>query len=184
MLTNIKKNNAILSLFTCLMLLIHVVYQAVAYLMLFYYPIVSKILGYAVLIPAVLHGVMSAISVLFLHDSRKIMYKKANVRTYIQRICAVIIVVLLPAHLYSYDIHDITAGSALFYAAVSIQIIFYGAIMTHVAVSVTKALITLGMLENVDKMHIIDRILFAVCAALFVAVSIIVTGAKMTLFGM
>ena len=56
--------------------------------------------------------------------------------------------------------------------------------MTHVAVSVTKALITLGMLENVDKMHIIDRILFAVCAALFVAVSIIVTGTMMTVFGM
>ena len=184
MLTNIKKNNAILSLFTCLMLLIHVVYQAVAHIMLFYYPIVSKILGYAVLIPAVLHGVMSAISVLFLHDSRKIMYKKANVRTYIQRICAVIIVVLLPAHLYSYVIHDITAGSALFYVAASIQIIFYGSIITHVAVSASKALITLGMIGNMDKMHMIDRSLFVICAVLFVAVSIIVTGAKMTLFGM
>ena len=181
---NLKKNNAILSLFTCLMLLIHVVYQAVAHLMLFYYPIVSKILGYAVLIPAVIHGVMSAISVLFLHDSRKIMYKKANARTYIQRICAVIIVVLLPAHLYSYAIHDITAGTALFYAATLIQIIFYGAIITHAAISVSKALITLGMLENTDKMHIIDRCMFSICAALFVAVSIIVTGAKMTLFGM
>ena len=184
MLTNIKKNNAILSLFTCLMLLIHVVYQAVTHLLFFYYPMVSKILGYAVLIPAVLHGVMSVISVLFLHDSRKIMYKKANVRTYIQRICAVIIVVLLPAHLYSYAIHDITAGSALFYVVASIQIIFYGAIITHVAVSVSKALITLGMIANMDKMHMIDRTLFALCAVLFVAVSIIVTGAKMTLFGM
>ena len=184
MMMNLKKNNAILSLFTCLMLLIHVVYQAVAHLMLFYYPIVSKILGYAVLIPAVLHGAMSAISVLFLHDSRKIMYKKANVRTYIQRICAVIIVVLLPAHLYSYAIHDITAGSALFYVAASIQIIFYGAIITHVAVSVSKALITLGRIGNMDKMHMIDRSLFVLCAALFVAVSIIVTGAKMILFGM
>ena len=184
MMMNLKKNNAILSLFTCLMLLIHVVYQAVAHLMLFYYPIVSKILGYAVLIPAVIHGVMSAISVLFLHDSRKIMYKKANARTYIQRICAVIIVVLLPAHLYSYAIHGITAGTALFYAATSLQIIFYGAIITHVAVSVSKALITLGVIGNMDKMHMIDRSLFVICAVLFVAVSIIVTGAKMTLFGM
>ena len=119
MLMNIKKSNAILSLFTCLMLLIHVMYQGLAHLLLFYYPIVSKILGYAVLVPAVLHGVMSAISVLFLHDSRTIMYKKANVRTYIQRICAVIIVLLLPAHVYSYAMHDITAGSALFYAVAS-----------------------------------------------------------------
>ena len=76
------------------------------------------------------------------------------------------------------------AGSALFYVAASIQIIFYGAIITHVAVSVSKALITLGKLGNMDKMHMIDRCLFALCAALFVAVSIIVTGAKMTLFGM
>ena len=181
---NLKKNNAILSLFTCLMLLTHVVYQTVAHLLFFYSPMVSKILGYAVLIPAVIHGVMSAVSVLFLHDYRKIMYKKANVRTYIKRICAVIIVVLLPAHLYSYAIHDITAGSALFYSAVSIQIIFYGAIITHVAVSVSKALITLGMIGNMDKMHMIDRSLFVLCAALLVAVSIIVTGAKMTLFGM
>ena len=181
---NLKKNNAILSLFTCLMLLIHVVYQAVAHLLFFYFPMVSKILGYAVLIPAVIHGVMSAISVLLLHDSRKIMYKKANVRTYIQRICAVIIVVLLPAHLYSYAIHDITAGSALFYSGVSIQIIFYGAIITHVSVSVSKALITLGMVGNMDKMHMIDRSLFVICAVLFIAVSIIVTGAEINMFGM
>ncbi len=184
MIMNIKKSNAILSLFTCLMLLIHILYQTVAHLLLFYYPMVSKILGYAVLIPAVLHGVMSAISVLFIHDSRKIMYKKANVRTYIQRICAVIIGVLLPVHLCSYAIHEIAAGSALFYAVALIQILFYGAIITHAAVSVSKALITLGMLKNIDKMRMMDRCLFAVCTALFVAVSIIVTDAKMTLFGM
>ena len=181
---NIKKINAILSLFTCLMLLMHVVYQAAAHLLFFYYPIVSKTLGYAIFIPAFLHGVMSAISVLFLHDSRKIMYKKANVRTYVQRICAVIIVVLLPAHLHSYAIHSITAGSALFFAAASIQIVFYGAIFTHATISVSKALISLGMIEDMDKMHMIDRSLYAAGAALFVAVSIIVTGAKMTLFGM
>ena len=181
---NLKKNNAILSLFTCLMLLIHVMYQGVAHLLFFYYPMVSKILGYAVLIPAVLHGVMSVVSILFLHDSRTIMYKKANVRTYIQRICAVIIIVLLPAHVYSYTMHNITAGSVLFYAVTSIQIIFYAVIITHAAISVSKALITLGMIGNMDKMHMIDRSLFVVCAVLFVAVSIIVTGAKMTLFGM
>ena len=181
---NIKKINAVLSVFTCLMLLIHVAYQAVAHLLLFYAPMASKILGCAVLVPALLHGTMSAISVLFLHDSQKIMYKKANIRTYIQRICALITVVLLPAHVHSYAMHEISSGSALFFAVISIQIIFYGAIITHTAVSFSKALITLGKLENMDRMHKIDRILFMICAILFAAVSMIVAGAKMTLFGM
>ena len=181
---NIKKINAILSLLLFLLLLIHIIYQMIAYIMFLYQPVVTKLLGYAVIVPMLCHAILSVINVLFLHDSRTILYKKANAVTCLQRISAVIMVLLLPAHVDSFSLYDMTAGTGAFFVSAAIQILFYAAVLIHVAASFSKSLVTLGLLGDYRKMKTIDRIMYAVCTVLFIVVSVVVTKTSMTLFGM
>ncbi len=59
----------------------------------------------------VIHGVLSVINVYVKNDSKKIRYKKLNMKTYLQRISAFCLVVLLPLHIMAFGILKSTAFS-------------------------------------------------------------------------
>lgn len=179
----IKKLNANLSLLTLVLLLIHEGYQLCAYITFYYNPILTKASGYAVACCLILHAVLSLICVFALHDSKKIAYKKLNIKTLIQRISGAMIILLLPIHILSFPLLESTAGGAGYIIVEALQIIYYGSLSCHVAMSFTNALVTLGLLSDIKKKRITDVVVLAICALLFIAVSVVITTTHTKIIG-
>lgn len=172
---SIKKWNARLSLLAVALLLIHSAYQTYAYITFYYNPLLSAATGYALAGIFVLHGILSVVSVYILHDSKTVAYKKLNIRTLLQRISAALMILLLPLHILSFGLLSGSAGTVWYIFVEAAQILFYAAMFTHVALSFTSALITLGRLEDMEKKRVIDRALAALCAVMFITTSVTIT---------
>ena len=158
----IKKLNAWLALITAALLLIHETYQLFAFILFYYNPVMTKILGYALALAFVLHGILSAYCLFVLHDSKSVAYKKMNIKTVLQRISGLAMILLLPLHICSFLLLQRSAGTFIFYLLLAFQALFYAAINCHVAVSFSSAFITLGYLEDMDKKDRIDRTAWAI----------------------
>lgn len=171
----LKKRNANLSLLTLLLLLIHEGYQLCAYITFYYNPILTRASGYAVAGCFILHAILSAISVFALHDSKTIAYKKLNIRTVLQRVSAVMLILLLPIHIISFPLLQSSAGGAGYILVEALQIIYYAALSCHISMSFSNALITLGRLSDIKKKRITDVVVLVICSLLFIAASVIIT---------
>lgn len=180
---NIKKWNARLSLLTLVLLLIHEGYQLYAYLTFYYNPIMSAISGYSAAGCFVLHGILSAICVFALHDSKSVAYKKLNFKTLLQRISAVMIILLLPLHIFSFSLLQSNVGGIGYVLIEAAQIIYYAVLSCHIALSFSNALITLGRLSDIKKKRIIDIVVLVICVLLFITVSVIITTTHTKIFG-
>ena len=172
---NIKKWNARLSLLTVVLFLIHEGYHLYAYTTMYYNPVMSKVTGYALVGALGLHVILSIISVFVLHDAKKVTYKKLNIKTVIQRVSAVLIVLLLPIHILSFGLLQSSVGGIGYILTEIAQILFYAALCCHIAVSFSNALITLGYLTEMRRKRIIDIVAAVICAILFLAASVIIT---------
>lgn len=172
---SIKKWNAQLALLTFILLLIHEAYQLFAYITFYYNPILSKVTAYAVAGCFALHAILSIVIVFAMHDSKSVAYKKLNLRLVIQRVSAAAMILLLPLHILSFGLLQISVGGAGYVLIEIAQILFYAAMFTHIATSFTSSLITLGRLEDMRKKQIIDRVMIVICALLFIAVSVVIT---------
>ena len=62
------------------------------------------------------------------------------------------------------------------------QPLFYGTVLSHIAVSVTRALITLGWLSSPERQKRIDRVVYILCAAAFAAATVIVIKSELSMF--
>nr|WP_316615439.1 hypothetical protein [uncultured Ruminococcus sp.] len=172
---NIKKWNARLSLLTVVLFLIHEGYHLYAYTTMYYNPILSKVTGYALAGALGLHVILSIISVFVLHDAKKVSYKKLNIKTVIQRVSAVLIVLLLPIHILSFGLLQSSVGGIGYNLTEIAQILFYAALCCHITLSFSNALITLGYLTEMRRKRIIDIVVAVICAILFLAASVIIT---------
>ena len=179
----LKKWNAALSILTIFLLLIHEGYQLFAYITFYYNPTLSAVTGYAVIGCLGLHAILSAICVFTLHDSKVIVYKKLNLRTVIQRISAVLIVLLLPFHVLSFSLLQKSAGGVGYVLTEVVQIVFYASLMGHIALSFGNSLVTLGSLSDIKKKRILDLCMLVVCTILFITASVIVTKGHAIIFG-
>ena len=179
---NIKKWNARLSLLTVVLFLIHEGYHLYAYTTMYYNPVLSKVTGYALAGALGLHVILSLISVFVLHDAKKVSYKKLNIKTVIQRVSAVLIVLLLPIHILSFGLLQSSVGGIGYILTEIAQILFYAALCCHIAVSFSNALITLGYLTEMRRKRIIDIAVAVICAILFLAASVIITSTHTILF--
>lgn len=170
----IKKVNAAVSLFSCLGLTAHVLYNAVAYIIFYYNPVLSKVMGFGVMGLICIHAVLSIIIVASSHDTSAIRYKSLNMRTLMQRVTAVMMLVLLPLHIFNFNLISKSGGGVVFWLLESVQILFYSAVMYHIALSFSNALVTLGLLENMRKKKVIDTVLLVIATIVVIAMSIIV----------
>lgn len=166
-----KKINAMLALFSIAALIIHAGYQTVSYAILYYNPVVSKVLGYIIVIPVVCHIFLSVISVLFLHDSRTIAYWRFNLAIIIQRICAVLLLCLFPVHIQSFELLQAHPDGPVFALIKVAEILFYAVLFTHISVSFSRALVALGIMKNIENKKRLDHIVWIVCAVLFIVVN-------------
>lgn len=180
---NIKKWNARLSILTLALLLTHEAYQLYAYLTFYYNPTLSAVSGYTVAGAFVIHGALSLICITALHDAKGVAYKRLNLKTVIQRVSAVMIVLLLPLHIFSFSTLQSSAGGVGYVLTEAAQILFYGALSCHVALSFSNALITLGRLQDIKKKRVIDIIMIVFCAMLFLTASVIITSVHTKIFG-
>ncbi|MBR6088321.1 MAG: hypothetical protein IKP86_00210, partial [Anaerolineaceae bacterium] len=107
-------------------------------------------------------------------------YPKQNRQTVVQRVSAALIFPLLLLHLRTFNLLKSSSGDgqwALFALWIILQILFYAVVSAHVSVSVSRALITLGVLADREKQKKLDRFMRIFCTALFaLAVFAVVKG--------
>ncbi len=178
----IKKINAVLSLLLTALLILHAGYECAAYCLFYYNPMLSKVTGFVTASVVALHVIISIISLFVLHDSRSVIYIRLNMKTVIQRICAVIMAVLLPVHIYAFNLLQRYAGKTGYFLTEAGQILFYAAVFGHIAVSFTKSLITLGVMEKDTVRRKADTVISVICTLLFIVVAVITVTTHTKLF--
>ncbi len=179
---NFKKTNAVLGLITIFLMTAHAVYQMFAYITFYYNPLVSKLTGFILLGVVVLHVILSMLIVFTKTDSVTVTYKRRNIRTVIQRVSAMMMVILLPVHVFEFELLKRNAGSAVKYLIELTLILFYAALMLHISMSFSNALITLGLLEDMKKKKIIDTVVMIISIAIFTGASVITLSVQLKMF--
>lgn len=81
---------------------------------------------------------------------------------------------LLPLHIFNFDLIHKSGVGLVFWMLGSVQVMFYAAVMYHMALSFSNALVTLGLLESVRKKKVIDTVLLVTASIMFFAMGIIV----------
>lgn len=175
-----KKLNAFLSVFLSIVLVLHVLYTLVSYLIFYYNPMLSMIFGNLVLWVMVAHMLCSIVNVLWLHDSKSISYLALNRQTLIQRISAVVMVLTLLPHINSFKLFKL-AGAGGFWLIEGIQLLFFAAVFSHISVSFSRAFISLGLLGDNRIRRRLDKAVTIVCAILFLAAAVITTRVNLIL---
>jgi len=180
-----KKVNAVLGLTIIVLFLIHILYEIYAYLTFYYNPVLTKLIAYSALAVTGFHVLCSIYTVSVSHDKgRGMKYPALNIRTLLQRISAVMIVVLMIIHMNTFSILSKTSETnrAVFILVLIIQIVFFASVLLHVAVSVTNALITLGLITSDKVRKTLDIIIWIVCALIFIAASVVIVRTQLAMF--
>ncbi len=177
----LKKINAVVALITVVLLIGHIVYNTFCYLTMYYNPMLKQIFSVPLMIAVCIHAVLGMMSVFILSDGANLsQYPKLNRKTILQRASAALIFPLLILHINGFIFLSAAAGSRnmfLFFAIQAVNVIFYFDIMIHVALSVSRALITLGILGSREVQEKIDNFcLIAGCVIVVVAAFIIIKG--------
>ena len=177
----LKKINAALSLLTVLAMLLHIGYTVYAYLAFYYNPGLKLLFAMPFMVLVCLHAICGMAAVFLQSDGTRLdLYPRQNRQTVLQRMSAALIFPLLLLHLNTYNLLRSSAegGKWLFFALLMFsQPLFYAVVLMHTAVSVSRALVTLGLLSSPSARRRVDRIALVVCGACFaVAVYAVVKG--------
>ena len=182
----LKKCNALLGLLTILALFVHMAYNVFAYLAFYYNPAVTTLTAVPILVFLCLHAITGMCSVFLLGDGTRVSpYERQNRRTVVQRVSAAPIFPLLIVHLNAFGLLKGSAenGSWILYALVSVaQLAFYAAVLLHVATSLSRGFITLGLLSSRETQAKIDRFVAVLCVLLFLVASFVVTKGQLSMF--
>lgn len=182
----LKKLNAALGLLSIVAMLLHIGYTVFAYLAFYYNPTLKLLTAVPFMVLMCLHAVCGMLTVFLQADGTRLdLYPKQNLRTILQRASAALILPLLILHINTFGLLQsaVGAGQWLWFALLMLsQPLFYGVALTHVAVSVTRGLITLGLLSSREKQKKIDRVIYILCAAAFVASTYVVLKTELAMF--
>ena len=180
-----KKINAVLGLVLTTVFLIHIIYEIFAFLTFYYNPATTKAIAYSTMCIAILHILFSAFIIFISHDKGMGMkYLRLNIRTLLQRISAIAIAVIMVLHINTFSIlkESSAKNMFLFAAVIILQVLFYAVVLFHISVSLSNALITLGILSSDRFRKRLDVIVSTVCILLFIAASVIVVRTQLIMF--
>lgn len=177
----IKKINAVLSLITVLLLLAHIVYNAFCYLTIYYNPVLKLVFSVPFMIAVLIHAVLGMLSVFLLSDGTNLTeYPRQNWKTIVQRTTAALFFPLLLVHINSFDIYTFSVEGGkyfLFFLVMFCDIFFYLVTAMHVSVSISRALVTLGLISSPKTQKSIDNVAMTVSLIIvIIAAAIIVRG--------
>ena len=182
----LKRIDAVAGLLSVIALLVHIGYTAYAYLAFYYNPTLKLLTAVPFMVLACLHAVLGMSAVFLQGDGTRLdLYPKQNLRTIVQRIAAALILPLLILHLNTYSLLRTCAegGKWFFFALLMIsQPLFYGTVLTHIASSVTRGMITLGWITDRDKQKRLDRIVYTIAAIAFAVVAFAVVKGELAMF--
>ena len=182
----LKKINAALGLLSIVAMLVHIGYIVFTYLAFYYNPDAMALTAIPFMVLCCLHAVCGMATVFLQADGTRLdLYPKQNVRTVLHRLSAALILPLLILHIHTAGLLQSTAqaGQWLYFALLMLsQPLFYATVLTHIAVSVTRAFITLGWLTSRERQRAIDRVVFILCAAAFAASCFVVLRTELAMF--
>ncbi len=167
----LKKANAALGLLSILLILLHVGYSVFCYLTFYYNPVLKLVFAYPFMVCACLHAICGMLIVFTMKDGgRADLYPKQNRRIILQRASAALILPLLILHINTFSLMRKSAegGYTLFMILLILAgILFFAVVITHVAVSFTNSLITLGRLTDREIRMSIDKAVYVIGAIVF-----------------
>lgn len=182
----LKKLNAALGLLSIVAMLLHIGYTVFAYLAFYYNPTLKALTAVPFMVLVCLHAVCGMLTVFLQADGTCLdLYPKQNLRTILQRASAALMLPLLILHINTYGMlrSSAEAGQWLWFALLMLsQPLFYGTVLTHVAVSVTSGLITLGLLTSRDRQKRIDTVIYVLCALAFAFTTFVVLRTELAMF--
>ena len=181
----VKKINAALGLLSIAAMLLHMGYIVYAYLTFNYDPFIRSLTAVPCMVLVCLHAVCG-MSVVFLQadGTRMDLYPKQNMRTILQRVTAALIFPLLIIHINTFEMLQSAAehGQWFWFGLLMIsQPLFYGVVLTHIAVSFSRAFITLGWLKSYDLQKKIDRVVYILCGLAFAVAAFVVLKTELAL---
>lgn len=169
-----KKINAYVSILAILLLTAHVIYEDIANVLFYYNPLVTKLSGYIAGGVILIHAILAIFNVYIAGDSKKIDYRMANIRTLLQRGTGILMLLLLPLHIFEFGIISHNAFNVIYVITEIGNTLFFISLFVHVAISFSKSLITLGVLTDDDKRKIIDIAMAIICTIIGI-VTILIT---------
>lgn len=181
-----KKISAALGFLSIAAILLHLGYTVFAYLTFYYNPGMKLLTAVPFMVITCLHAICGMLNVFLMPEGTRLdLYPKQNIRTILQRGSAALILPLLILHINTFALlsGSAEAGQWLwFWLLMLSQPLFYGVVLCHVAVSVTRGLITLGWLTSPERQKSIDRIVYILCAAAFVVASFVIIRTELAMF--
>lgn len=162
---NVKKINAVLALLTLAALIGHAGTMGVSLWTGWYDYALCKALARGTVTLMTAHALLSIAVFFFCHDGAQTQYGGANRGTIIQRGSAIALLVLIHIHTRAYA-HmatgvPLSVGQTVFFSAA--ELLYFAAIWSHVAVSVSRAAVTLGIARSARAVGRIDRAAWVVC---------------------
>ena len=163
----LRKINAVLSLICTVLILDHSIFLSVWMLSRCSIEKTENFMPIVLMILVLVHAIISILLGFIGHknaEKRKCKeYPKLNIPTILQRISGILMILLLGLHI---------AGAANYYKPKMLHAIlhplFFAIVLAHVAVSVSKAMITLGI-GNAKVIKVVDVVMKVICIATFVA---------------
>ena len=182
----LKKTNAALGLLSIVAMLVHIGYTVFAYLAFYYNPTLKLLTAVPFMVLACLHAICGMLTVFIQSDGTRLdLYPRQNARTILQRASAALMLPLLILHINTFTLlqSSAEAGQWIWFALLMLsQPLFYGTALTHIAVSVTRGLITLGWLSSTEKQKVIDRVVYVLCALAFAVSTFVVIRTELAMF--
>ena len=182
----LKKINASFGLLSIAAMLLHIGYTVFAYLAFYYNPTMKLLTAIPFMVLACLHAVCGMLTVFLQTDGTRLdLYPRQNARTILQRVSAALMLPLLILHINTFNLlkSSAEAGQWIWFALLMLsQPLFYATVLSHIAVSVTRGLITLGWLTSTDRQEMIDRIVYILCAVAFAVSTFVVIRTELAMF--
>ena len=182
----LKKINAVLGLLSIAAILLHIGYTVFAYLTFYYNPLLKLLTAVPFMVLVCMHAVCGMLTVFLQADGTRLdLYPKQNLRTILQRVSAALILPLLILHINTFSLLQTSAetGHWVFFTLLMLsQPLFYGTVLTHIAVSMTRGFITLGLISSRDIQKRIDLVIYVLCGAVFLITSFVVLRTELTMF--
>jgi uncharacterized Tic20 family protein len=167
----LRKINAALSLLTTVLLLNHAVFLAIWMITNGGIEKSSTPVPWVLMWIVALHAIISIVLAVLGHrnaEKRKCnSYPKLNRGTMIQRVSGILMLAFIPLHVLSAV--GVTSPPKLVH--IIFPPLFFAIVLSHVAVSTSKALITLGI-GNAKAVKIVDVIIKALCAVTLITAMI------------
>lgn len=184
----LKKANAYVALVTTVLAFIHIGHQLYSYVAFDHNDFLTKLTGFLFGSFVCVHAVLGMMAVFKAKDKTRLdMYPKQNAGTVVQRMTAFLMLPLLIFHVNTFAMVTKCAAQGLFglfIVVVTVQILFFADVFAHIAVSLPRALITVGAVTSVNSLKCTRIASAVICTLFFIASAVIITRGDIGLYSM